>query len=88
MEIVFVSVSVNADKFNASETPIYISKYDPIEEAAKVLSLKNDSYSILVENAEAGSLYESIPKEIRCIDSGLKPYQRIILKELPQPSNC
>jgi hypothetical protein len=88
LEIVFVSVSVNADKFNASETPIYISKYDPIEEAAKVLSLKNDSYSILVENAEAGSLYESIPKEIRCIDSGLKPYQRIILKELPQPSNC
>ncbi len=74
-------VSVRIDSMKASTSSVYLSKFDTVQEAARILQLKNDAYSILVEGDGPGCHYDRLSKDSQCIDSGLKPFQRILFLE-------
>lgn len=76
---------IDSKTFILSSKPVYISKYDPIEVAAKNACRDNATFDILVESEQVGLLFKALSKEIRCIDAEreglIKSFQRIIVKE-------
>ena len=75
---------ISAETFHVAKTSIYMSKNDRIGEAARFLSFDKDFCILaIVQRDESEYFLRRMGEEVRCVDSGLKQFERIIIAELP-----